>query len=91
MGKVENDMPITQSETVRVLMQVLDRFDSKIDDALKLRTDDIVGKAKWKALEFARRAMLDTVREIMQVEAQCTNETDIEVVVNQRALLKGTI
>ena len=80
-------MPITQSETVRVLMQVLDRFDSKIDDALKLRTDDIAGKAKWKALEFARRAMLDTVRDIMQAEA---SEPELDVVVNQRALLKGT-
>ena len=80
-------MPITQSETVRVLMQVLDRFDSKIDDALKLRTDDNAGKAKWKALEFARRAMLDTVRDIMQAEA---SEPELDVVVNQRALLKGT-
>lgn len=67
-------MPVTQSETVRVLMQVLDRFDERITIAIKQedRNDDVIN-GKVKALEFSKRAMLDTIRDIMQFES-CQNK-----------------
>lgn len=67
-------MPVTQSETVRVLMQVLDNFDERITIAIKQenRNDD-VSNGKVKALEFSKRAMLDTIRDIMQFES-CKNK-----------------
>ena len=74
-------MPITQSETVRVLMQVLDRFDDKINQALEYeRKDDAVSNGKVKALQFSKRAMLDVIRGVMQEESQRMETKALEIV-----------
>ena len=74
-------MPITQSETVRVLMQVLDRFDERINQALEHEhRDDDISNGKVKALEFSKRAMLDVIRSVMQEESQRIEASTLEIV-----------
>ena len=74
-------MPITQSETVRVLMQVLDRFDERINQALEhVQEYDDVSKGKAKALEFSKRAMLAVIRSVMREEIEHMETETLEIV-----------